>query len=332
MSGHHHHGHGQGGTAAALAVTLAVNLGLTAIKWAAFFLTGSPSLFGEAAHSTADSLNPILLWFGSKRGRRPADSSHPQGHGRETFLWSFLAAQFMFLIGVVLTVGNGVETVREGRVPTPSLIAVAIIVVALLAEGYSFWRAWKEVRGRLGRVTWSGVIRSRDPLLLGVLVENGVDMAAAVLALLGFGIFALTGDWRWDAGFSFAIAAVIAFSTLTLMARSRSLLVGEAAPASILDKVRHVAMSQPYVRLVLAVRGVMSDPERADCAVRVRLDAQWFDEEWEESYPGVVKPAFAIHVTLATLEGVLEHLRIMILEAVPEIRNLEIEFTFEEPR
>ncbi len=333
MTGHNHHGPAGGGqgTKAALAVTLAVNLGLTALKWLAFFLTGSPSLFGEAAHSTADSLNPILLWIGSKRGRRPADAAHPAGHGRETFFWSFLAAQAMFLIGAVFTALNGVETVRLRRVPTPSGVAIAIISIALLAESYSFWRAWKEIRARLGTVTWRGLLGSRDPLLLGILVENGVDMAAAVLALCGFGLFALTGDWRWDAGFSFAIAAAITVSAFTLMNRSRSLLVGEAAPAEMLERIRRTAGLQPYVRRVLSAQAVMEDPERVRCRLHVLLDEEWFREEWEESHPSVVMPAFTIHIALSALETTLWHLRLTILGAVPEAANLEIEFTFKDP-
>jgi hypothetical protein len=49
-------------------------------------------------HSLADSLNQVLLWISLRRSGVPADPLPPFGHGREGFLWAFLATIAVKLI------------------------------------------------------------------------------------------------------------------------------------------------------------------------------------------------------------------------------------------
>jgi len=327
MSGHHHHGHHEehDGTGGAVLVTATVNVLLCAAKWTAFLITGSPSLFGEAAHSSADSLNPLFLWIGHRRGQAPADDAHPKGHGRETFFWSLIAAQMMFLIGSVLTAMNGWETIRGGRVPTPSLIALGIMFFAFFAEGYSFFRAWRELKKELGEDAVSKVTGSSNPLLLGILVENGVDMLAALFALLGFGIYQLTGNYLWDAGFSFAIAATIAVSTTFLMNRNRSLLVGESAPPRVVKRILRAARLPLPVGSVRSVTAVLVDTKHLSCTVHVALDELWFEEEWQDrlaAKPDLRDPTgWTLHAIVDAIERVKKEIR----QEVPEVTEINVE-------
>jgi len=62
-------------------------------------MSGSTALLAESAHSLADASNEVLLASRCGRATAPADELHPLGHGRERFLWAFLAAIASFLIG-----------------------------------------------------------------------------------------------------------------------------------------------------------------------------------------------------------------------------------------
>jgi cation diffusion facilitator family transporter len=274
MSGHdHHHGTGK-----ALAVTVTVNLALTALKWTAFLFTGSPSLFGEAAHSSADALNPIVLWIGRRRAARPAHDRHPYGHGKETFFWSLIAAQLMLLVGAALTAWHGIETLMSGRQPDQSRIALGILSAAILAEGYSFIRTWRELKRRRGAAGRIGA--SSDPVLLAIIFENGADVLAVACALAGFGLYTLTGDARWDAGFSLAIAAILAASSFFLINRNRSLIIGEAAPPETAEKIAALIRTRPSVAEVASVTAVMDGPERVAVRAAIRWNEAWFNERW----------------------------------------------------
>src|SRR2546426_5310063 len=95
-------------------IALLVNLVIAIAKLIAGLASRSTGLLAEAAHSAADSVNEIFLAVGLHRDRAPPDATHPGGHGRERFLWAFMAAISSFLIGGGLSLvpapGGGKES------------------------------------------------------------------------------------------------------------------------------------------------------------------------------------------------------------------------------
>src|SRR5438309_1589732 len=84
-----------------IVIAFLANIVIATAKLVAGLASGSTGMLAEAAHSAADSVNEIFLAVGLRRARQPADETHPLGHGRERFLWGFLAA---LAIGVLLAV------------------------------------------------------------------------------------------------------------------------------------------------------------------------------------------------------------------------------------
>ncbi len=310
----HRHDHG-GGTAKAATVTLLVDAAITAAKWIAFAATGSPSLFGEAAHSSADTLNPILLWFGHRRSERPSDAHHPFGHGREAFFWSLVAAVMMLTVGATLTAANGIETIVHGTVPRRSMLAVIIMACAAVGEGYSLLVVWRELRGE--GTARAAVADSRNTVLLALAVENGIDILGIMLGFAGYGLYLLTGNPLWDAGFSLAIACVLALSSLFLINRSRSLIVGETAPADIDGAIVAVVRGRPSVAEVRSVVAVMRGPHDIGCHVTIRWDPVWYGRRSDDE-------AQVISL-LALIAAENDGIRADIAAAVPEITHVDID-------
>jgi hypothetical protein len=77
----------------------AANLAVAVAKAVAGLLTGSAAMQAEAAHSVADTATEVFLLVAAGRGSRAPDAEHPFGHGRETYLWAFLAALATFVAG-----------------------------------------------------------------------------------------------------------------------------------------------------------------------------------------------------------------------------------------
>ncbi len=98
-------------------VALCSNTAILVVKLGAGLLTGSASMFAEAAHSLADTTNQVFMLVSLALGRRPPTESRPFGHAQERFLWTFVAAVGMFLAGAVFAIGFGVYELitRSGR-------------------------------------------------------------------------------------------------------------------------------------------------------------------------------------------------------------------------
>ena len=105
-------------------VALGANVLIAVAKSAAAVVTGSASLVAEAAHSWADSGNEIFLLIANRRARRPPDSAHPLGHGREAYVWSLFAALGIFVAGAAVSVTHGIQELIH---PEPAEHFLAIL-------------------------------------------------------------------------------------------------------------------------------------------------------------------------------------------------------------
>ncbi|MGW1607461.1 cation diffusion facilitator family transporter, partial [Streptomyces eurythermus] len=163
-------------------VALAANLVIAVAKAAGGVLAGSPALLSEAAHSVADSLNEVFLLAALSRSRRPADTRHPFGYGKERFFWSLLAAVGIFVMGGCFSFFQGLEALRGGAEEEFSGYVAGLIVlgVALVAEAASLLRAVHQVRRQGGGL--------RDPALRTVVAEDGTAVLGVTLALVGMAL------------------------------------------------------------------------------------------------------------------------------------------------
>ena len=157
------------------------NLAIAAAKFVGAFLTGSTAMLAEGAHSLVDTANQILLLFGLKRAKKPADAKHPFGYGREVYFYAFIVALFIFLGGGMFAIYEGAHKIEH---PEPAADAtlfgfhlsgfwvnVSILGFAILAEGYSCLvalRAFWAEKGERGAIT--AIQRSKDPALYTILV------------------------------------------------------------------------------------------------------------------------------------------------------------------
>jgi cation diffusion facilitator family transporter len=218
------------GSKRAIVAALLANAGIAVAKFIGFFITGSSSMLAEGVHSVADTSNQGLLLWGQRQASKAADSLHQFGYGRSRYFYSFVVALVLFTLGAAFALYEGYEKVVHPHELTSPLVAIAILVVAIFLEGYSFRTAVVESRPLKGPGGWWKFIRtSRNPELPVVLLEDTGALVGLVLALAGVGLTMATGNPVWDGIGTLCIGALLAVIAVVLMVEMHSALIGEGA-------------------------------------------------------------------------------------------------------
>ncbi len=242
------------GTRAVIAALLA-NLGIAVAKLAGFAITGSASMLAESIHSVADSGNQGLLLLGGKRARRAADVEHPFGYGRERYFWAFVVALVLFSLGGAFAIFEGVSKIRHPHEVESPAVAVGILGLAVLLEGFSFRTAVAEARHLRGDAGWWEFIRrSKNPELPVVVLEDLGALVGLLFALGAVVTTLITDDSLYDGIGTLVIGVLLTLIAIVLAVEMKSLLIGESAASAVEEAIRAAIVSEPVVHHLIHMR------------------------------------------------------------------------------
>jgi cation diffusion facilitator family transporter len=262
------------GSTRAIVAALLANAGIAVAKFVGFIITGSSSMLAESVHSVADTSNQGLLLFGQRQARKQADDLHPFGYGRSRYFYSFVVALVLFTLGSVFALYEGYHKISHPEGLTSPVVAIAILLVAICLESYSFRTAAVESRPLKGSASWWRFIRtSRNPELPVVLLEDTGALIGLALALAGVGLTVLTGDPVWDGIGTVAIGVLLGIIAVILMIEMHSLLIGEGATSQE-DKAIRAALEQTSnVDRLIHIRTQYLGPDELLVGAKIALGA-----------------------------------------------------------
>lgn len=242
---------------------LAANVIIALCKFVAASLSGSSAMLSESVHSAVDSVNGLLLLYGMNRARRPPDRVHPFGYGRELYFWSFIVALLVFAVGAVIAFSEGVMRLRNPVPGTHLWLNYAVLAMAALFEGTSWFIARREFRARKGRLGYFQAFRqSKDPATFTVLLEDSAALIGLLIAFLGvLGAQLLDAPWL-DGAASIGIAVVLAATALLLARESKGLLIGEPAHPRVGEAILAIAQRDPGIRSANGVLTMQMGPNQ----------------------------------------------------------------------
>ncbi|MGV9988169.1 cation diffusion facilitator family transporter [Streptomyces olivaceus] len=260
-----------GGTRAIVAALLA-NLSIAVAKFVAFLFSGSSSMLAESVHSVADSGNQGLLLLGGKRAQREATPQHPFGFGRERYIYAFLVSIVLFSVGGMFALYEGYEKIKHPHELEHWYWPVGVLIFAIIAEGFSFRTAIKESNPLRGKKSWKDFIRhAKAPELPVVLLEDLGALVGLVLALVGVGLALLTGNGVWDGIGTLCIGILLILIALVLAAETKSLLLGEAAGAEVVQQIETAIVAGDTVTGIIHMRTLHLGPEELLVAAKIAV-------------------------------------------------------------
>jgi cation diffusion facilitator family transporter len=293
------------GSTRAILAALAANAGIAAAKFVGYVITGSSSMLAESVHSVADTANQGLLLWGQRQARREADRLHPFGYGRSRYFYSFVVALVLFTLGSVFALYEGYHKISHPEPITSAPVAIAILVVAVGLESFSFRTAIVESRPLKGSTGWWRFIRtSRSPELPVVLLEDAGALIGLLFALTGVGLTVLTGNAVWDGIGTIGIGALLGVIAVILMVEMHSLLIGEGATPEQQHAIWEALEGTSHVDRVIHLRTQYLGPDEMLVGAKIALPPD---------------------CELATVAQVIDDAEARIREAVPAARVIYLE-------
>jgi cation diffusion facilitator family transporter len=239
----------QSGAKLSVYTALASNLAIAVTKFVAAALTGSSAMLSEGIHSLVDSANELLLLYGMKRAARPPDTTHPFGHGRELYFWSFIVALMVLALGAAASFYEGINHVLHPEPMRKPLLNYVVLVASFGFEAASWWVGLKAFRATKGSQGYLDAFRdSKDPTTFTVLFEDTAALLGVLIAATGIAAAHVLNAPRLDGAASIGIGLVLLVSSLLLARETKGLLIGEPARARVRDAILRIASEDPDVR------------------------------------------------------------------------------------
>ena len=250
------------------------NLGIAIAKFVGFLITRSAGLLAEAGHSLADTGNQALLMFGSKRGNRPADRSHPFGYGPERYFWGFVVALVLFSMGGLFALYEGIQKLGHPHEIDKPIVGYSILILAILLESWSLRTAIIEsnhVRDR-SKSWWNFIRNAKIPELPVVLLEDVGALLGLIFALGGLTLAEVTGNARWDAVGSVAIGILLVVIAIILAIEMKGLLIGEGASDADQAAITKALSEGDGINRLIHLRTMQQGPDDIIVAAKVDFD------------------------------------------------------------
>jgi len=229
---------------ASVKVIIAALIGNAAIavtKFAAAFATGSSAMLSEGIHSLVDTGNQVLLLYGMKQAKKPADEAFPFGHGKEVYFWSFVVAILIFAVGSGVSIYEGIIHLKHPVIIENPMVNYIVLACALVFEGAAWFFALKEfgkIKGKRGYI--EAVHRGKDPSMFVVLFEDSAAMLGLLVALAGIALAQYTENPVFDGIASIAIGMILGGTAIWLAIETKGLLIGEGADREVVQNIRDI--------------------------------------------------------------------------------------------
>ncbi|MCM4166409.1 cation-efflux pump [Arenibacter sp. H213] len=204
---------------------------LAIIKGLAGVFGNSYALIADAIESTTDIFSSLLVLFGLKYAKRPADDNHPYGHGRIEPLITFLVVGFL-LLSAVLIAYESIRNIQTTHLPPKpwTLFVLGGIII------------WKEISFRL---VLKKSIETNSSSLKADAWHHRSDAITSVMAFIGISIALLFGEGfetadDWAALFA---AGFIIYNSYLIFRPAFGEIMDEHLYDDLIEEIREVSLT-----------------------------------------------------------------------------------------
>tara|TARA_A100001037_G_scaffold171474_1_gene154023 strand:- start:213 stop:1379 length:1167 start_codon:yes stop_codon:yes gene_type:complete len=212
-------------------VSTAVNTLLFIFKLFVGIITGAVSLIADAVHTLSDVVTSLIVIWGFKQSKKPADMGHPYGHGRAEYIATLIISVLLCVAGIEF-----IETAID-RIKNPILIISDWWIIAILGLTVVI----KEITARYAKFLSSKIASG---LLHADAWHHRTDAVSSILVLIALiaGNFGYSSIDGWAGLF---VALILIYTGFDIARDSVDDLIGKPPDVAELDTIRDIALSVP---------------------------------------------------------------------------------------
>jgi len=241
---------------------LAANLLISITKFVAGAFSNSAAMISEGIHSLVDTVNQILLLYGLKQSKKPADMLRPFGYGKELYFYSFIVSILIFGLGGGLSIYHGISHFNNPEPLGDPTWNYVVLILSMIFEGTSFVIALKEFNASRGEITWwDAIVRSKDPSNFLVLFEDGAAVSGLLVVMVCIFLGHRYDMPELDGLASICVGLILVLVSVILARESRSLLMGESIMPENQRKIIAIAEQDEAVLKVQHLLSTYQAPE-----------------------------------------------------------------------
>ena len=217
-------------------VGLVTNVALAIFKLLAGIFGFSYAMIADGIHSVSDCLATSTVYVGLRIGERPADESHPYGHGNAETIAAFLVALIILATGAFVGI-SAVRLIVHQHFETPATIALAAAAASIVIKEGMF------------RYTLKVGERNNSPAVIANAWDHRSDAYSSVAALVGI-LGARLAFWYLDPIAGLAVSVLIVKMSIALLRPNIGILMDERPDTAILAEITATARKVSGVRAI----------------------------------------------------------------------------------
>lgn len=211
----------------AAVMSIVVAAAVMALKYLAYWVTGSVALYSDALESIVNLITAVVALYAIHIAAQPADRRHQFGHHKAEYFSAVLEG-VLIVVAALLIFHEAYDAFLRPRALAEPMRGLAINAVATaINAGWSYFL-----------LTWGR--RQRSPALVADGWHLVTDVATSVGVIVGLLLAMLTGWQTLDPALAALVGANILWAGWRLVRESVSGLMDEAVTAEVARHIRQV--------------------------------------------------------------------------------------------
>ena len=212
------------------------NLILFAIKMVAGLLSGSVSIIADAFNNLTDMGSSIVTMLGFRIASKPADSSHPFGHGRIEYLSASFVSVLIIIVGFELFT-ESLSKFTNPSVPNTDFLTIGILGVSILIK---LWLSF--LNRKLGKLIDSSALKATAADSLNDCISTSAVLIVSLICMFASDIPAAK---YLDPAVGIAVSVFILYSGIKSLKETLDPLIGLAPDPKVISEIRDIVFSNP---------------------------------------------------------------------------------------